>query len=156
VQAGAWVVLGLALALGVLGAMRDPGSLAAPPRPVVAGPLSLGGLELRVVENLHAGPVWVVRAELRNGAAERAALEAGPRVRILDAAGAEVGVASLAPLSDTEELRLAPPGELVAELVRASSRLRERGVAPGDALELYAVLAPLPDGAARVEADLGP
>ncbi len=155
VGALAWTASLVLLGLGLRGAL-------APPAPGLErgvasiGPLELGELRVRHLENFHAGPVVVVAGALRNPGSAPARAGAALRLRVLDARGSELPgeAAWFGPALPDRELRELDPERLAGALASAAPSLAARSLGPDESLDVQALLSALPPQAAgfRVEA----
>jgi predicted Zn finger-like uncharacterized protein len=143
-RGGAWFALVALVALATWTTIVP----AAPPAAPQLGVVSLGALELRSVrarkiENVVAGPIWVVSGELRNSSDEPSALGTTLGVSLLDRAGApiEAAAATLNASLSVQRLREEDPARLRAEADAAASELAAQLLAPGASIAVDAVFA---------------
>jgi predicted Zn finger-like uncharacterized protein len=153
-ETAGWLVCAALVVAGVLAMWSTPAELAGRrSAPVGIGPLRLENLRASVVENVHAGPVWVFRGSLSNPQSDAAKAGAAPRLQLLDARGEVVGAAWFGREATDVVLREHEPNETVPRSGAAARDLGRRSFAAGERLELAAVVERLPPGAVtwRVE-----
>jgi predicted Zn finger-like uncharacterized protein len=147
-DAAVWLACAVLLVAGVAGAWVGSPEVAVRSAPTTAlGPLSLQGLRAAIVENVHAGPVWVFRGTLVNLAQEPARADSLPRLVLLDAEGEVVGEAWFGRAVTDEALRERKPVEIAPRTRAATRELGLRSLSPGEQLELTAIVERLPAGA---------
>ena len=110
-------------------------------------------LRAAVVENVHAGPVWVFRGTLVNPLADAARAEAVPRLTLLDAEGEVVGEAWFGRSVSDVALRERKPVEVTPRSRAATRELGRRILAGGEELALIAIVERLPAGAVSWQVD---
>jgi predicted Zn finger-like uncharacterized protein len=147
-----WSATGL-LGLWILlaGALPKPASGAAEASAVAIAPFELGKLHVRLVDNTWVGPLWVVRGELHNASREPHALDGRIAVELLDADGDAIeGAVATAQLPLAEQrLREEEPERFGEAASLGAAALARRVLAPGERVEIEAVFASAPRGAAR-------
>jgi len=153
-DAAGWLACAVLFIAGLAGAWNgspEPALRTAPAAEL--GPLRLQDLRAAVVENLHAGPVWVFRGTLVNPQAESARADVLPRLALLDDSGEVVGEAWFGRSASDEAVRERLPTEVSPKSAAASRHLAQRSLAAGEQLELTAIVERLPDAAVgwRVE-----
>lgn len=149
VNAAGWVACAALLLAGVLGAWSaSPGAAFRSAPTAEIGPLRVQDLRAVVVENVHAGPVWVFRGTLVNPGNETARAEVVPRLTLLDSDGDVVGNAWFGSALADEALRERKPTEVAPRV--ASSR---RSLAAGESIELAAIVEQLPPDAVSWQVD---
>jgi len=153
-DAAGWLACGVLLLAGVIGAWgASPGAAFRSAPAAEIGSLRVQDLRAVVVENVHAGPVWVFRGTLVNPGDEAARAEVVPQLTLLDTDGEVVGKAWFGRSPTGEALRERKPTE-VAPLGRAaSSEWSRRSLAAGDSIELTAVVERMPAGAVSWQVD---
>jgi hypothetical protein len=109
------------------------------------------GIAGRWVENLTAGPIFVVSGRLVNPTQDAMPLGVLTGVRLLDAGGARLsgGVAALGPLIPAQALRESEPAELQARQLQAGAVLAATLLRPGETLAFEAVVVDVPVAATR-------
>jgi predicted Zn finger-like uncharacterized protein len=148
-----WCVTGSLLVL--IAALTIAPSLA--PRPAPASGfqrlanLQAQGITGRWVENLVAGPLFVVTGRLENPTSEAVPLGVLAGVRLLDANGGRLPVemAPLGPGIPPRELREADPAALQARQAGGGAALAATPIAPGGGLAFEAVVVGAPLAASR-------
>jgi hypothetical protein len=113
--------------------------------------LQAGGISGRWVENLSAGPLFVVSGRIENSSGESAPLGVRTGVRLLDASGARLAgeMAAIGPQIPELELREWDPATLQARQSEAGAHLAATPIAPGDSLVFEAVVSHVPAAASR-------
>ena len=113
--------------------------------------LEAQGISGRWVENVSAGPLFVVSGRLVNATSAPQPLGALSGVRLLDANGARLGgePAVIGPVLEPRELREGEPQSLQARQREAGLALAATEIAPGQSLAFEAVLVTVPASAAR-------
>jgi hypothetical protein len=113
--------------------------------------LEAQGIAGRWVENLAAGPLFVVSGHLVNVKAEPMPLGALAGVRLLDANGARLASepAAIGPVFEPRELREADPVALQARQMQGGSSLATAPLQPGQSVPFEAVVVTVPAAAAR-------
>jgi hypothetical protein len=113
--------------------------------------LEAQGIAGRWVENVAAGPLFVVSGRLVNLKAEPTPLGALSGVRLLDANGARLAgeLAAIGPVVEPRELREADPAALQARQLHGGSSLAAAPIQPGHSVRFEAVVITVPAAAAR-------
>jgi hypothetical protein len=113
--------------------------------------LQAQGISGRWVENLVAGPLFVVSGRLENPSSEAVPLGVLAGVRLLDANGGRLPVemAPLGPAIPPRELREGDPAALQARQAGGGAELAATPIAPGSGLAFEAVLVGVPTAASR-------
>jgi predicted Zn finger-like uncharacterized protein len=109
------------------------------------------GIAARWVENLTAGPIFVVSGRLVNPTHDAMPLGVRTGVRLLDADGARLsgGVAALGPPIPARALRESEPAELQTRQAQAGAALAATLLRPGETLPFEAVVIDVPVAATR-------
>jgi predicted Zn finger-like uncharacterized protein len=148
-----WVVTIALLALIATLTLGESLSREAQPAPGFQRLASLQaeGISGRWVENLVAGPLFVVSGRLGNPTGEAIPLGVLAGVRLLDASGSRLGaeMAPLGPAIPQRELREADPARLQARQAEAGAQLAATPIPPGHTLAFEAVVARVPAAASR-------
>jgi len=113
--------------------------------------LEAQGIAGRWVENVAAGPLFVVSGHLVNLKAEPMPLGALAGVRLLDANGARLAgePAAIGPVIEPRDLREADPAALRARQLQGGSSLAAEPLQPGQSVPFEAVVVMVPAAAAR-------
>jgi hypothetical protein len=156
-SAVAWLLAFAFFGFGLRGVLA-PGVAVASLPAAPLGALEVASLRVRHVENFYAGSLLVVSGELHNPGGSPAKAAAMPRLRIRDAAGAAVEVASpwLGAELPERRLREDDPAALGDELGRSARALAERTLAPDERVPVQAVIAGLPPRAAAFAVEGAP
>lgn len=151
VRAAGWLAAAALAAAIVSGGLRAPAPVREAPAPISIGAVAVENLRARVVDNVFAGPVWVVSGELHNPSGEAKRLDAAIGVVLLDPTGARIeGSLALAqPALDSTRLRVEDPDALHASESDAAAALSTRVLAPDARIPIEAVLRVAPPEAAR-------
>lgn len=153
-DAAGWLACAVLVLVGVSGVMTAPPEATIRNAPTAElGPLRLQDLRAAVVENVHAGPVWVFRGTLVNPLADAARAEAVPRLTLLDAEGEVVGEAWFGRSVSDVALRERKPVEVTPRSRAATRELGRRILAGGEELALIAIVERLPAGAVSWQVD---
>lgn len=150
-QSGAWIAVTLLVALASWSSLAPLAPAATQHRVVALGELELDSLRVRQIENVWAGPIWVVSGELHNPSDAPRAMGAAVGISLLDSSGAAIDGASAIAQSTlpAERLREADPAQLHEAAEMAAAELGSRSLAPGARVAVDAVFAAPARGAAR-------
>jgi predicted Zn finger-like uncharacterized protein len=148
--AGYAATVALAAAL-LAGALRATPAPVAEPLKVAVGPLAIENLSARVVENVFAGPIWVVSGEIHNATREAHRLDTGVGVMLLDRGGDPIpGALALAqPAVDAANVAGDEPEAMQERATIAAGALAEFSLAPDARVAFDAVFPSAPRDAAR-------
>ncbi len=113
--------------------------------------LEAQGIAGRWVENVAAGPLFVVSGRLVNPTASPMPLGALTGVRLLDASGARLAgePAAIGPVLEARELRESDPAALQARQLHGGQNLALTSLQPGQSLAFEAVVVAMPAAASR-------
>jgi predicted Zn finger-like uncharacterized protein len=146
-----WLATAALAAVVLAGGLRAPAPPTEAAAPVSIGAMSVENLRARVVDNVWAGPLWVVSGELHNPGGEPQRLDAAVGVVLLDRAGTRIeGSLALAqPALDATRLRVDAPEALHDDESGAAAALATRVLAPDARVPIEAVLPAAPPEAVR-------
>jgi predicted Zn finger-like uncharacterized protein len=116
------------------------------------------GVEARWLDNLVVGPVYVVSGELRNPGSRAIAAGAPLALQLLDATGQPIpgAAAALGPAQSERHLRELAPEELAERIESGAQWLAHIPIGPGSRRGFQAVIADLPELAARYRFEARP
>jgi predicted Zn finger-like uncharacterized protein len=151
-----WTAVSLLALVGFYGGLgpgRTPQPASAVPGVLRVAGLELDGVRGSWIDNAPGGPIYVVSGALRNPGASAVTPGARLTLQVLDARGKVLSAdaAALGAALSVERLRTGRPQELRAELAEDAQRRAWAPLPPGASRDFHAVLAALPEGAARIQ-----
>lgn len=146
-----WAATVALAALVLAGVIRATPARVAEPAALAFGPLALEKVHARLVDNVFAGPVWVVSGEIHNATSEPKRLDSAVGVVLLDRSGEPIrgAVAIAQPALPPVRVQEDDPLVLHDQASSAAAGLSDRAIAPDARVAFDAVFGSAPRDAVR-------